>query len=268
MVAAWALGNFDPANFTDYTANPYGFDIGIKLSPLDNGTVTRLRWFRANGSAGHKPDYLRLWDVLTGDKLYETDSPDDNGIAGWQVHTLSTPIAVDKQQALIVSAVHDTYHDEALYEIVEIPAADYPVGLWVPCRWATDVAFGTIPSSATIQYLTGVDAEVTVAGGGAEYEVAAETDYIDALKWEQEADRYLLDVTTIAGWDTSKLVVDVDVRRIVGGWQPLSGSYQGKRFPIDSPHAVLELPNQARMQGLLLDTSKGSAGHIQALIKV
>lgn len=267
MVSSWALGNFPSGDFTDYTSSPYGFDIGVMCGASVAATVTRLRWYRRNTSTGHKPDHLRLWDVLTGGLLYETADVPDDGSIGWQVHTIVDPIAVDARQALIVSADHETYHDEALYEIALLPPPDPPALLWFPSRWSVDVAFDTIPNTPTVQYLTGVDAEFTTTGGGSDYEVVAEIDYNNAIKWGQAADRYLLDVTTIAGWETAKIVDGVDVRRIVGGWQPLSGSYQGKRFPIDSPHFLIELPNQARIQGVLVDTSPGSTGHLTALVK-
>lgn len=268
MPGAWLYGNFDTANWVDFTGLPADYEIGTPFCALAPAQIEKIRWYRGDTDPNQHPTKLRIWDVLTGTMLYEIAPPDDNGLVGYQEHTLPTPILIDPHQQLIVSATRVTYRNEANYTIGQLPPPDFPAALWSPLRRYIAAFVDTLPTGEDNTTATAVDAYIVSEGGGAEYEVAAETDYTDAIKWEQEADRYLLDVTTIAGWETSKLVVDVDVRRIVGGWQPLSGSYQGKRFPIDSPHAVLELPNQARMQGVLIDTSKGSAGHVQALLKV
>lgn len=268
MASAWLFGNFDTANWNDFTGLPADYEIGTPFCALAPATLDKIRWYRGDTDPDQHPTKLRVWDVLTGSMLYEIAPPDDNGLVGYQEHTLSSPLLVDPQQQLIVSATRVTYRNEPNYAIGQIPPPDFPAALWTPLRRYIAAGMDTLPSGEDNQFATAVDAHLVTETVSNDYTVEAETDYSDAIKWEQEADRYLLDVTTIAQWDTAKVVEGVDVRRIVGGWQPLSGSYQGKRFPIDSPHAILELPGGGRMKGVLIDTSPGSAGHVQALVRV
>jgi len=268
MTTSWLFENFDASNWEAFTGFTGDISLGTKGVPLQNAVVDALRWYRATTDALHKPSHLALFDELTGDNLYEASPVPDDGTIGWQTQTIDPPIAVDARQGLIAAIAMETYRTIATYSVGTIPPPNIPAGLWIPTRYYGSASPWVIPTSADALFIHGVDFRITTGGGPAEYEVVAETDYDSTLKWEQEADRYLLDVTTIKEWATAKLIEGIDVRRIIGGWQPLSGSYQGKRFPIDSPHFVLELPNQARINGLLLDTSPGSAGHIQALLKV
>lgn len=266
MASAWALGKVPPGDWLPLSdGNPYERGTTV-ASPVD-GTITKLRWRRMNTDAGDAPVVLRVWDVETETVLYTAPSVPDDGTVGWQEHPLTTPLSIDANQLVIISAQLPAGNTNGYLSLsTQYPPPDFPAGLATPpYRRTTAPSFG-FPDLVDQGYLMAIDAEISGFLPTGSWESVGSTDYTETLKWGTPADRYRLTVTTIGEWKTAKVVEGLDVRRIVGFWTPLDGDYTGQRFAIDSPKTDLAQPNGKRMSGLLLDTGLGSAGTVEAFV--
>ncbi len=79
------------------------YELGMRFSAIEAGTITQLRYYRGSADAGDTDvRTLNLWTaggVLLG-SVTVTSAP---GQAGWQIGTLATPIAIAANTAYIVS---------------------------------------------------------------------------------------------------------------------------------------------------------------------
>lgn len=268
MVSAWVLGNVDAGSFVLNTALSQDYEIGTVFGVVAPARLTGIRWWRASTDPDYKPTHLRVLDLYGFTIVHEQDPIPDDGEIGWQVAAIEGGPLLAIHNMYTVSAAWETNRAEAIYALGDATPSDFPAAIWSPARSYTDGGSIGFPSHRDNANLTGADAQVTVEDATGSYTVAAETDYDSTLKWDQPADKYRLVMSTITQWQTAVIVETKDVRRITGFWQPIYSDSLGKRFQIDSPTFEMIPPDGLRMDGLLLDTSPGSAGHVQALIKV
>lgn len=268
MPSAWVLGNIDAGSFVLNTDLPQDYEIGTVFGVVAPARLTGIRWWRASTDPDYKPTHLRVLDLYGFTILHEEDPIPDDGAIGWQVAAIEGGPLLAIHNMYCVSAAWQTHRGEALYVLGDATPSDFPAAIWSPARSYTDGGSIGFPSHRDQNYLTGADAQVTTEDLAGSYAVAAETDYTETLKWSQPADKYRLVMSIITEWRTAVTVQGKDVRRIVGFWQPMYGDSLGKRFQIDSPTFEMIPPDGLRMDGLLLDSGKGSAGHVQALVRV
>jgi hypothetical protein len=268
MVSAWVLGNVDAGSFVLNTALPQDYEIGTVFGVVAPARLTGIRWWRASTDPDYKPTHLRVLDLYGFTIVHEQDPIPDDGEIGWQVAAIDGGPLLAIHNMYTVSAAWETNRAEALYALGDATPSDFPAAIWSPARSYTDGGVIGFPSHRDNANLTGADAQVTSEDASPGYEVVAETDYSETLKWAQPADKYRLTMTIITSWNYAVLVEATDVRRIAGFWQPMYADSLGKRYQIDSPTFDMIPPDGKRMDGLLLDTSLGSAGHVQALLLV
>lgn len=268
MTSAWILGNFDASQFYPYTLDTADQENGTPFTIQDDGLLTGLRWCRTTTDVDQLPAHLRVWDVESTDLVYEADPVPDDGTIGWQVHAVTGTVSLTKGHPYVATAGYVTHRIRPMYDLGRVPPPDYPGGLWVPIHRYTPATVLGNPIYDGYNNATGIDAQVTVEASPGSYLVVDEIDYAETLKWTVAADKYRLVMSTITQWQTAKTVEGLDVRRIVGFWQPIYAGSLGKRFQVDSPTFDMIPPDNTRMDGLLLDTSPGSAGHVQALLKI
>jgi len=268
MVGAWLLGNFDSTQFVANVGESQDRETGNHFSVTEDSQLTGLRWYRASGDADQAPVHLRVWEPEAFALIYEADVIPDDLSVGWQVHAVDGGPILTAHTRYMVTHGWQTHHQEAIFFLGTVPPPDKTLTWWLPQRVYSDGGINGLPNHYDSAYITGVDVQVEVPVASAGYTIAAETDYEGTLKWDQPADKYRLVMSTISQWQTAVVVETKDVRRITGFWQPIYEGSLGKRFQIDSPTFEMIPPDGLRMDGLLLDTSQGSAGHVQALLKV
>lgn len=264
MVTAWLFDNTPTGLWTQNIFASVDREYGNRFSPLANGRVTAMRWRRPATVAVQKPTILRLWDVATATVLATAPSIPDNGAVGWQQVALTTPVNVTAAQVLCASFAWQTNRQYTSGGLGIVPAASYPAGFQLPAGWATATSTIGHPNNAITAEVFGVDALVQTQAPPASWTSVATTSYSDSLKWAQPANRYRINITTPVQWQTAKIVEGVDVRRVVGFWQPFLDGYLLERKPIDALQIDLMLPDRSLMDGLLLDTFPGSEGTAEA----
>lgn len=264
MVAAWLFGNVPTGNWISDIFAGSDQEWGTRFTPLANGVVNGLRWFRANGAGAQKPTILRLWDVATATVLHTATAIPDNGSLVWQEYSLATPVAVNAGQEYCVSFAWQTNRAKTAYGLGSSRPGDYPSALWIPAGCSSTAGAVGFPATRQPGSIFGVDARIRTQAPAQTWTSVATTSYSDSLKWVQPANRYRVNITTVVQWQTAQVVQGVDVRRVVGFWQPFLNGYLLERKPIDALQVDLMLPDRSLMDGLLLDTFPGSAGTAEA----
>lgn len=88
---------------TTETKDTADYELGMKFTPLKNGEITGLRYYRGSADAGDTDTRtLHLWNSKGQDlgSVTVTSAP---GARGWQTATLSTPVKVTAQSQYVVS---------------------------------------------------------------------------------------------------------------------------------------------------------------------
>ena len=105
---------------TTETTDPTDYELGMRFTANAAGTITELRYFRGAADASDTDTrVLNLWNA-TGTLLGSVTVTSTAGESGWQVGTLSTPIAIEAGATYVVSygttqnyAVTANYFDTA-----------------------------------------------------------------------------------------------------------------------------------------------------------
>jgi hypothetical protein len=266
MVAAWLFGNFPTGNWISDIFAGSDQEWGTRFTPEASGVVNGLRWFRANGTGAQKPTILRLWDVATATVLHTASAIPDNGAIAWQEYAIPAPIAVTAGSEYCVSFAWQTNRAKTSYGLGSGRPGDYPAKLWIPAGCSTTAGSIGFPATRQPGSVFGVDARIRTTAPAQTWTSAGSTAYNDTLKLTTPANRYRLNLTTVVQWQTAKVVEGVDIRRVVGFWQPFLDGYLLERKPIDALQFDMMLPDRGLMDGLLLDTFPGSAGTVEAFV--
>ena len=88
---------------TTETADTTDYELGMRFTANAAGTITELRYFRGAADANDTDTrVLNLWDA-TGTRLGSVTVTSAAGESGWQVGTLSAPIAIQAGATYVVS---------------------------------------------------------------------------------------------------------------------------------------------------------------------
>ena len=80
------------------------YELGTKFSASQSGTVTALQYYRVAGDAGDTDTRtLSVWNAATGERLGGVSVTSAGSSTGWQVGTLSAPIAIQAGLSYVVS---------------------------------------------------------------------------------------------------------------------------------------------------------------------
>lgn len=271
MPASWLFGNQDPAIFTSSIDSGGDFELGVACEPSVDCALSGMRFYRVATGVGNAPTTMRIWDRATASIIAEPDALVDNGEVGWQETLLDSPVSVTAHQQLWVTGVFLAGSERPLF----LPTAGYPTPyrlslpdppalLGVPLSVYHYVNGEGVPNVQDQSFLTGVDAQFTSApasGGGT---LLATTTFSNAIKWVQEADYYLLNVTTSPQGRYERDADGVIISRLIGSWSPISGDYAGQRYQIDYRQMKLVLPAGQHMEGVSIALLMGAEATIEA----
>jgi hypothetical protein len=88
---------------TTETTDPTDYELGMRFTANAAGSITELRYFRGAADASDTDTrVLNLWNAA-GVLLGSVTVTSTAGVSGWQVGTLSTPIAIDAGATYVVS---------------------------------------------------------------------------------------------------------------------------------------------------------------------
>ena len=88
---------------TTVTTDPADYELGMRFTANAAGTITELRYFRGAADAGDTDTrVLNLWNAA-GVRLGSVTVTSAAGKSGWQVGTLSAPIAIQAGATYVVS---------------------------------------------------------------------------------------------------------------------------------------------------------------------
>jgi len=117
--------------------------------------------------------------------------------------------------------------------------------------------------AAGVEALLARSTNAQVGFPAAPWEMTAETDWDDAIAWDQPADLYVVTFTSTPPTIPDNGRAGVPVRYRLAWWTPLNGTFAQERRWIDFENAHLVDP-AGRMPGLLLQTYTSGGGHLQA----
>jgi len=164
---------------------------------------------------------------------------------------------------MVTTAWRDYYQDPISFP-THIPPPNYPAILGSFPAFYNSGSGGELPTVLGTGWLIGQDAQfetVAPSGGGA---LLAETSFTTAIKWEQEADFYLLNITASPQGRYERDADGVIISRLIGSWSPIDGDYAGQRFQIDFRQTKLLLPSATHMNGVVVALLQGAEATIQA----
>ena len=88
---------------TTVTTDPADYELGMRFTANAAGIITELRYFRGAADAGDTDTrVLNLWNA-SGGKLGSVTVTSAAGESGWQIGTLSAPIAIEAGETYVVS---------------------------------------------------------------------------------------------------------------------------------------------------------------------
>lgn len=264
MVAAWVLGNVDPSNFVPDTASGFPFDSGTSCYAEVDCVCTDLRWYRSGTDPNQKPANLQLWNAETAEILATVSPVPDNGGIGWQEAALDPPIEILGHIRLMVTAAWRDYLQDPIWFPTHIPPPNFPAILGSFPALYNPGSGGGLPTTLGTGWLIGQDARfatVAPSGGGT---LLAETSFTTAIKWVQEADYYLITVTTSPQTRYERDADGVIISRLIGSWSPLEGDYAGQRYQMDYKQMKLILPSGQHMTGVSVALLQGAEATLQA----
>jgi len=271
MVSAWLYGNQDTSIWESSVDGGSGFELAIACEPLADCGIDAVAFYRVATGAGNAPTKIKVWDYSTATLLLTVDTLTDNGEVGWQITELEEPLAVTLHQKLWLTAVWPAGSERGLYlrdngypSPYRLSLPDPPAGLGAPLSAYHYVSGEGVPNVLEENFLTGVDARFTTAAPGGGGTMLAETDMGDALKWDQEADYYLLTLTVNPQGPYERDADGVLISRSIGSWSPLSGDYAGQRYGIDYKQQKLILPGGEHMTGISVALRFGAEAHLEA----
>jgi hypothetical protein len=271
MPSSRVWGNQDPTIFASYVNNDVSLEFGIACEAYSDAAIDEVGFYRLDTGVDNHADALRVYDKETGDLLWETTTPDDNGEIGWQRTLLTEPLAVLQHQRLWVTAHWQPSVPIPLYQsIVAYPVIwtmhlpDLPALVGVPfCGYHYPSGAGVV-NILDDNYNPGVDARFVTATPGGSGTLLAETDFTTAIKWVQEADYYLVTITSSPQASYERDADGVVISRLIGSWSPLEGDYAGQRFQMDFKQMKLVLPAGQHMTGVSVALLQGAEAHIEA----
>lgn len=199
--------------FADWPTPPWTSTNALEVTegnayfPQVDVTITAIRWYRLDTTAGHAPTKLSLWDRTTGSLIYDAASIPDNGAVGWQSHTLSSPVIVNAGRAFIVS-----WHQAANNAFAQVNLSTFP-GSWYPLS----------PQTGTLVWTIGATNALPGASGGA-------SGFSDGLSLVMDFDP---DVAPIGGGD---------IANELARWLSTADGTQADSAPLQD-HATLATVN-------------------------
>ena len=264
MANAWVLGNVTPTEFVPDTISSSPFDSGTSCYAEVDCVCSALRWYRSGTDANQKPANLQLWNAETAEILVSVSPVPDNGNIGWQEIALDPPIAVPAHTRLMVTAAWRDYYQDPIWFPTHIPPPNYPAILGSFPAFYNSGSGGDLPTLQGTGWLIGQDAQFETVAPSGSATLLAETTFATAIKWAQEADFYLLDITSSPQAIYERNADGVLISRSIGSWSPLDGDYAGQRFQIDFRQTKLWLPQNVRMGGIVIALLVSAEATLQA----
>lgn len=271
MPSSWLFGNQDNSIWESSVEGSSAFELAVGCEPLEDCAIDAVAFYRVAAGAGNAPTAVKIWDYTTSTLLLTVDTLTDNGEVGWQITELAEPLAVTAHQKLWVTAVWSAGSERSLYlrdngypSPYRLSLPTPPAGLGAPLSAYHYVSGEGVPNVLEENFLTAVDARFTTATPGGGGTMLAETDFTNGIKWEQEADYYLLTITSSPQGRYERDVGGVVISRLIGSWSPLSGDFAGTRYQIDYRQAKLVLPAGQHMEGVSVALLQDSEAHLEA----
>jgi len=271
MVSAWLYGNQDTSIWESSVDGGSSFELAIACEPLADCAIDAVSFYRIATGSGNAPTKIKVWDYSTATLLLTVDTLADNGEVGWQITELVDPLAITLHQKLWLTAVWPAGSERGLYirdngypSPYRLSLPDPPAGLGAPLSGYHYVNGEGLPNVFDETFLTGVDARFTTATPGGGGSMLAETDFTTAIKWVQEADYYLVTITSSPQTPYERDADGVVISRLIGSWSPLEGDYAGQRFQMDYKQMKLVLPAGQHMTGVSVALLQGAEAHIEA----
>lgn len=264
MPTGWVLENVDGGIFTPNTSSTSDWHAGTACYCLVDGLCTGLRWYRASSAPDQRPVNLRLWNAVTATLLYETTDIPDSGSVGWQEYTIPDPVEVPANTRLMASAGWVEHWESAIAFVSVVQPSPYPAVLGVEPGFYSIGESGGMPAALGSNWLLGTDARFETPPPSTEGSLLAETTFTTAIKWVQEADFYLVTITTSPQTRYERDADGVIVSRLIGSWSPLEGDYAGQRYQMDYKQMKLILPAGQHMTGVSVALLQGAEATLQA----
>lgn len=271
MPSSWLFGNQDVSPWESSVDGGADFELAVGCEPLADCALDAVAFYRVAAGSGNAPTKVKVWDHATSTLLLTVDALTDNGEVGWQITDVAEPLAVTIHQKLWVTAVWPAGSERSLYlrdngypSPYRLSLPDPPAGLGAPLSAYHYVSGEGVPNVLDESFLAAVDARFTTAAPGGGGTKLAETDFTNATKWAQEADYYLLTITTSPQGRYEKDADGVTISRLIGSWSPIDGDYAGQRYQIDFRQTKLVLPSATHMNGVVVALLEGAEAHLEA----